>query len=129
MKKINNKNSLITCVECKFWNPENDDTGVCLRGTVVYQGVLDADSLVIAECYLSVPRYHYPDQETDPIGTFIDGSPFEDLLARRIENNLEKAVDRTCYMITSRNFACNQAEKLEEPCSEVCVHCYGLEEE
>lgn len=138
------EDKLLRCVDCKFWDIEKPDinratlskrvekdptgldgfstVGVCLK-TVVFEDDDPDDpddrTLAFSSSLISIPRL---EDDENPLGVFIDGSPFEDLLAKRLEKQFSK-ISKQTWLTTSAAFACNQSEAASDPCKEDCLHC------
>ena len=151
INKNKNNQQLLRCANCKFWQIYDDvnidavrksvdkkpygTTGLNVFGSCLKTVVLDGgcygvektdsemESMAFGSIEVDIPRiYEVEEGVVDPIGKFIDGAPFEDLLARRIEGHVPKLSINT-WLTTRASFACNQAIPYDDPCEAECVHC------
>ena len=122
----------ISCKDCKFWDkdPESSEPsiGTCLRTISFNDLETDESSAAISGSELGIERIYDPDDEQDVIGCFVDGSPFDELLARRFSLNLAK-ISTTSWLQTEGTFSCNQARSKRSKCEENCIHCTFYAEE
>lgn len=127
-------NEPIHCVDCKFWDaplgfdredavsaefPYPDLSGVCLRSygySDIHPG--DVFSMAAAEALVFVPQT----QNLEGESIFLDGSPYNELDARRIGKN-ETKQQIVSWLSTNPFFSCNQAIDIGAECPEPCDHC------